>query len=140
MKYILIAVFAIIGICIYQVIKNRKEDSEKQNRKVNLRNNSVNSQNSQGGPNAGDDSIITLKSAKGEDIQFVEIAGIAYNNNFYAILQPVKLLDGMDDDEALVFKVTQKNGEDCFEIELNDSVIDAVFEEYDKLYEQENGK
>jgi hypothetical protein len=42
----------------------------------------------------------------------------------------------MDDDEALVFKVSRgKDGEDKFEIELDDSVIDAVFAEYNKLYE-----
>ena len=83
-----------------------------------------------------DDDVVTLLSANGEEIDFVEIAGIAYKGSFYAILQPVELLEGMDDDEALVFKVTRgKDGEDKFEIELDDSVIDAVFAEYNKLYE-----
>ena len=86
-----------------------------------------------------DDDIITLLSADGEEIDFVEIAGIAYKGSFYAILQPVELLDGMDDDEALVFKVTRgKDGEDKFEIELEDSVIDAVFAEYNKLLDEAN--
>ncbi len=86
-----------------------------------------------------DDDIITLLSADGEEIDFVEIAGIAYKGAFYAILQPVELLDGMDDDEALVFKVTRgKDGEDKFEIELEDSVIDAVFAEYNKLLDEAN--
>ena len=40
----------------------------------------------------------------------------------------------MDDDEALVFKVTRgKDGEDKFEIELDDNIIDAVFAEYNRL-------
>ena len=86
-----------------------------------------------------DDDIVTLLSANGEEIDFVEIAGIAYKGVFYAILQPVELLDGMDDDEALVFKVTRgKDGEDKFEIELDDSVIDAVFTEYNKLLDEAN--
>ena len=86
-----------------------------------------------------DDDIVTLLSANGEEIDFVEIAGIAYKGSFYAILQPVELLDGMDDDEALVFKVTRgKDGEDKFEIELDDSVIDAVFAEYNKLLDDAN--
>ena len=81
--------------------------------------------------------VVTLISANGEEIDFVEIAGIAYRGSFYAILQPVELLEGMDDDEALVFKVTRgKDGEDKFEIELDDSVVDAVFAEYNKLYEE----
>lgn len=84
-----------------------------------------------------DDDIITLLSDKGEEMKFTEIAGIAYKNSFYAILQPVELLDGMDDDEALVFKVTKgSDGEDKFEIELDDNIIDAVFEEYNKLYDE----
>ncbi len=87
--------------------------------------------------NKGDD-IVTLTSANGEEIDFVEIAGIAYRGNFYAILQPVELLDGMDDDEALVFKVTRgRNGEDSFNIELDDAIIDAVFKEYNKLLDQQ---
>lgn len=84
-----------------------------------------------------DDDIVTLLSVDGEEIDFVEIAGIAYRGSFYAILQPVELLDGMDDDEALVFKVTRgKDGEDKFEIELDDSIIDAVFAEYNKLLDE----
>ena len=81
-----------------------------------------------------DDDIITLLSATGEEIDFVEIAGIAHKGNFYAILQPVELLDGMADDEALVFKVTRnEEGEDKFELELDDDIIDAVFAEYNRL-------
>ena len=81
-----------------------------------------------------DDDIVTLLSADGEEIDFVEIAGIAHKGNFYAILQPVELIEGMDDDEALVFKVSRgKDGEDKFEIELDDSIIEAVFAEYNKL-------
>lgn len=84
-----------------------------------------------------DDDIVTLLSADGEEIDFVEIAGIAYKGSFYAILQPVELIDGMDDDEALVFKVTRgKDGEDKFEVELDDMVIDAVFAEYNKLLDE----
>lgn len=81
-----------------------------------------------------DDDIVTLLSADGEEIDFIEIAGIAYRGNFYAVLQPVELLEGMKDDEALVFKVSKgKDGEDNFEIELDETVIQAVFDEYTKL-------
>ena len=81
-----------------------------------------------------DDDIVTLLSATGEEVDFVEIAGIAHKGNFYAILQPVELLEGMSDDEALVFKVSRgEDGEDKFEIELDDEIIDAVFAEYNRL-------
>ena len=83
----------------------------------------------------GDD-IVTLMSANGEEIDFLEIAGIAYNGNFYAILQPVELLEGMAEDEAMVFKVERDNeGNDKFTIVIDDDIIDAVFDEYGKLYD-----
>ena len=84
-----------------------------------------------------DDDVITLTSKNGEEIDFVEIAGIQYRGNFYAILQPIELLEGMEDDEALVFKVSRNaGGEDNFEVELNDDIIDAVFVEYNKLLDE----
>ncbi|MBQ9790289.1 MAG: DUF1292 domain-containing protein [Clostridia bacterium] len=87
-----------------------------------------------------DDDIVTLLADNGEEIDFIEVAGIAYRGNFYAVLQPVELLEGMEEDEALVFKVIRgKDGEDKFEIELDDAVIDAVFEEYNKLLDGMNG-
>ncbi len=83
------------------------------------------------------DDIVTLLSATGEKIDFIEIAGIAHKGNFYAILQPVELVEGMSDDEALVFKVSRtENGEDKFEIEFDDEIIDAVFAEYNRLLDQ----
>ena len=84
-----------------------------------------------------EDDIIILKSADGEEVEFVEIAGINLNGKFYAILQPVELLEGMEEDEALVFEVvTNADGDDSFNIELDDDIIDAVFAEYNKLLEE----
>ena len=84
-----------------------------------------------------EDDVITLLSSDGEEIDFVEVAGIALTTGYYAILQPVQLLDGMDDDEALVFKVTRDpNGNDNFEIELDDEIIDKVFAEYNRLLDE----
>ena len=84
-----------------------------------------------------DDDIITLTTAAGEEVDFVEIAGIAYQGRFYTILQPVELLDGMEEDEALVFRVSRNaDGEDKFEIEMDDRIIDAVFAEYNRLLDE----
>lgn len=86
-----------------------------------------------------DDDTITLLNSNGEEIQFIEIAGIAHKGNFYAILQPVELIEGMAEDEALVFKVSRaENGEDKFEIVLDDEIINAVFETYNKLLDNSN--
>ena len=84
-----------------------------------------------------EDDIVTLLSADGEEIDFTDIAGIAYKGKFYAILQPVELIDGMEDDEALVFEVTRgDDDEDKFNIVTDDDIIDAVFEEYNRLLDE----
>ena len=84
-----------------------------------------------------EDDIVTLMTESGEEVDFVEIAGIAHNGKFYAILQPVELLEGMDDDEALVFEVVRNaDGSDGFNVVLDDEIIDAVFEEYNRLLEE----
>lgn len=84
-----------------------------------------------------EDDIITLTTADGEEVDFVEIAGIAHDGKFYAILQPVELLEGMDNDEALVFEVVRNaDGSDGFNVVLDDEIIDAVFAEYNRLLEE----
>ena len=84
------------------------------------------------GKNNGDDRIVTLLSSHGEDIDFIDIAGVVYKGRYYSILQPLKLLEGMGEDEALVFHVTNVNGEDKFDLVMDDKIIDAVFNEYYK--------
>lgn len=93
------------------------------------------------GKDSVDDDVVTLLTADGQEVDFLEIAGIAYKGNYYVILQPVELLEGMSDDEALVFRVSRnKDGADKFEIELDDEIIDAVFEEYNKLLDEAESK
>ena len=50
-------------------------------------------------------------------------------------MQPVELFEDMEEDEAFVFEVTAKeDGSSSFEIVLDEDIIDAVFTEYEKLY------
>ena len=80
---------------------------------------------------------IKLYNEENQEVEFEQIALIPLEEKTYAILKPVDTMEGIADDEALVFKVTRgKDGEDKFEIELDDSVVDAVFAEYNKLYEE----
>ena len=84
-----------------------------------------------------DDDIITMVAQDGTEIDFIEIADIYHEGNYYVIAQPVELLEGMEEDSALVFKVEEdKKGETKFTIELDDDIVDAVFKEYDRLYEE----
>ena len=84
--------------------------------------------------------IITLVTENGEEVDFIEIAGIELGESFYVILQPVELLDGMGEDEALVFEIVESEEGNKFEIVMDDETIDAVFEEYNRLLDEEEAE
>ncbi|MDD5933075.1 MAG: DUF1292 domain-containing protein [bacterium] len=89
-------------------------------------------------PNEEYDDIITLTSENNEEIDFVNIVQIVYQSKIYAILQPVELLDGMDEDEALVFEVeTDEEGQNSYTIVTDDEIVDEVFSRYNHLLEEE---
>ena len=89
-------------------------------------------------PNEEYDDIITLTSENNEEIDFVNIAQIVYQSKIYAILQPVELFDGMDEDEAFVFEVkTDEEGQNSFTIVTDDEIVDEVFSRYNQLLEEE---
>lgn len=82
---------------------------------------------------------ITLVSRDGEEFNFHVIAGIDLRGKyegFYYIVRPEEELDvaELEDDEALVFKVTRdRNGNDSYDIVDDDDAIEEVFKEYNKL-------
>ena len=84
---------------------------------------------------------ITLYNEKDEPVEFEQIAIIPLNDRVYAILKPVEKVKGVSDDEAFVFEVVEdeENGDSLRLIE-DDAVIDAVFEDYNKLLDEQDAK
>lgn len=84
-----------------------------------------------------DEDIITMVGEDGTEIDFVELADIVYKDNYYVVAQPLKPLEGVDEDACLVFKV-EEAGEDeaTFTVELNDDVVDGVLTEYERLLDE----
>ena len=89
-------------------------------------------------PNEEYDDIITLTYESNEEIDFVNIDQIVYQSKIYAILQPVELLDGMDEHEALLSEVeTDEEGQNSYTIVTDDEIVDEVFSRYNQLLEEE---
>ena len=87
----------------------------------------------------GEEDIITLATPDGEEVDFTQIATVEFEGSLYVIMQPVELFEGMDEDEALVFSVTDDGEEDSrFDVVTDERVIDGVFGEYNKLFEEQN--
>ena len=84
---------------------------------------------------------VVLYNADDEAVEFEQIAIIPIDDNDYAILKPVVPLEGMKEDEALVFVLEEdEEGEQQLTIVQDEKIIDKVFDVYDKLYEEESKK
>ncbi len=78
-----------------------------------------------------EDEIITLYDDDNNPVKFNEVACIEYQGDFYALLQPVEPMEGLGEDEALIFRVREDDDEtDIYEPVTDESVMDAVFNEY----------
>ena len=80
---------------------------------------------------------IILMNEKGEEIPFEQIALIPINDNTYAILKPMIPLEGLSENEGLVFVIeTNAEGMEYLALVTDDNIIDDVFDIYDELVEE----
>ena len=85
-----------------------------------------------------DDSNIILYGEDEKEVEFEQIAIIPVKEDVYAILKPVKKLEGLAEDEALVFQLEEtEEGEELLNLVDDDDILDIVFGEYNKLSSEE---
>ena len=75
------------------------------------------------------DNIVLLDS-DGKEVEFSQVAVIPLKNKIYAILKPVSKMEGVAEDEALVFLIDVIDDNECLVMVEDDKVIDAVFDGY----------
>ena len=80
---------------------------------------------------------LKLYNEENQEVEFEQIALVPIEDKTYAILKPVETMEGVADDEALVFVIDEIDDEDCLVIVEDDKIIDDVFEEYYKLLKEE---
>lgn len=79
-----------------------------------------------------DEEIITLYDDEDNPMDFYEVAVVEYEDELYALLQPAEEIEGIADDEVVIFKIEETEGEeDNFFYPVEDEALqEAVFEEY----------
>ena len=79
-----------------------------------------------------DDEIITLYDDEDNPMDFYEVAVVEYGDELYALLQPAEEIEGIADDEVVIFRIDETEGEedDFFYPVEDEAVQEAVFEEY----------
>ena len=73
---------------------------------------------------------IVMYNDNNEPVEFQQIAVIPLQGNVFVILRPVGEVEGIGEDEALVFAIDEIDGEECLTIVVDDEAVDQVFEEY----------
>lgn len=79
-----------------------------------------------------ENTVITLYDDENNAIEFYEIASIEYNEKFYELLQPVEPVDGIGEDEAVIFEyeVDGENSEKLFKPLFDEELLETVFDIY----------
>ncbi len=82
---------------------------------------------------------IVLVDGNGKKITFEQIAVIPFNDKLYCVLKPVDKIDGVADDEAIVFYVQEEEGKaPVLMVETDEKVAMDVFDEYYNLLDEQS--
>ena len=78
-----------------------------------------------------DDEIVTLYDVNNEPVDFYEVACVEYKDDYYALLEPVEEMEGLEDGDVLIFKLEeQEDGTDLFMPVEDETLLNEVFDEY----------
>ena len=81
---------------------------------------------------------IVLYNEKGEPVDFEQVALVPLDERIFVILKPIKPMEGIGEDEALVFEVLENEDEEDFlALVVDVDTIDRVFKVYDGLVDGE---
>ncbi len=81
------------------------------------------------------DDKIYVKDEDGKEIEFEQVAVVDYKENYYAILCPVTKVEGVGEDEFMVFLIDEEN--DRLVYEEDEKTIDGVESEFFKMLEEQ---
>ena len=82
---------------------------------------------------------IMLTNEDGQTVAFKQVAVIPYKQTLYCILKPLDKIDGIADDEAVVFFVDDIEDDPVLKAETDEETAIEVFNIYYDLLE-ENGR
>ena len=87
------------------------------------------------------DDPITLFDENDKAVRFDQVAIITIKKKLYAILKPIDDMEGVEDDEAIVFLIEEtEDGDAELVIETDEPTAIKVFDEYYKLLDEAEKK
>lgn len=87
------------------------------------------------------DDPITVYDENDNAVRFDQVAIIPFKEKLYAILKPIDEMEGVEDDEVIVFLIEEtEDGDAQLVIETDEPVAMKVYDEYLKLLDDAEGK
>ena len=84
------------------------------------------------------DENIILYDENNEAVEFEQIAVIKLREKIYALLKPANPLEGVGEDEAMVFALEVFDNGYELVLEMDEDVIDEVFDVYCSMLDEQN--
>ena len=77
------------------------------------------------------DDVITLYDEHNKPVPFYQIACVEFDDEFYALLQPVEKNIGVAEDEVVIFRLEEEDEENDLFLPVGDEkLLQKIFDEY----------
>ena len=85
-----------------------------------------------------EDEIVELTTEDGKKLKFYFVGTIEYKGKYYSAFEPAEQIDGMEEDDLVIFELSGDDEEtaDLLPVE-DDKLLDEVFEEFCRLLEED---
>ena len=87
--------------------------------------------------------LIAMENEEGVQYVFEQVANVALDvggeEKFFVVLKPVTEIEGIADDEAIVFRVEMTEEGGSLHIEKDEDIAIAVFQEYNRMLDEARG-
>ena len=85
-----------------------------------------------------EDDIVELTTEDGKKLKFYFVGTIEYKGKNYSAFEPAEQIDGIEDDDLIIFELSGDDEEtaDLLPVE-DDKLLDEVFEEFCRVLEED---
>lgn len=86
-----------------------------------------------------EDEIVELTTDDGKKLKFYFVGSIEYKGKAYSAFEPAEEIDGLTEDDLVIFELTEgdEEGADLLPIE-DEALLDEVFEEFCRVLDEED--
>ena len=85
-----------------------------------------------------EDEIVELTTEDGKKLKFYFVGTIEYKGKFYSAFEPAEQIDGIEDDDLIIFELSGDDEETADLLPVEDeALLDEVFEEFCRVLEED---